>query len=244
MLTGQDKNKMKVEIWSDIMCPFCYIGKRKFELALKQFNGASDIEIEWKSFQLSPDLKTQPGKTIHQFLSEHKGMSVSQAKAMNDKMAFTAKQVGLEYNLDASVVANSFNAHRFSHLAKKRGVQDQAEEKLFAAYFTEGKNMDDVLTLMELGSQVGLDKGEVKAVLESDAYAEEVRNDIAEAQQLGIRGVPFFVFDRKYAVSGAQETQVFLETLRASFEEWREAYPVPAFRVSEGPSCTPEGECQ
>ncbi|HNJ34031.1 MAG TPA: DsbA family oxidoreductase, partial [Leptospiraceae bacterium] len=129
---------MKVEIWSDVMCPFCYIGKRKFERALAQFPERESIEIEWKSFQLNPGMKTEPGKSINEYLAEVKGWSVEEAKKMNDRVSQIASAVGITFNFDQAIVANSFDAHRLSHMAKKHGLQDQMEERLFAAYFTEG----------------------------------------------------------------------------------------------------------
>lgn len=214
------KNKMKVEIWSDVMCPFCYIGKRKFEKALAQFPSREKVEIEWKSYQLSPDMKTDTTITAYESLARHKGISVDEARAMNNQVVEMAKSVGLVYNMEKSVVANSFNAHRFTHFAKAHGKQNEAEELLFRSYFTDGKNIDDFPTLIELGNEIGLDASALKTALEDDSYADDVRHDIYEAQQLGVRGVPFFVFDRKYGVSGAQETQVFLQTLEKSFDEW------------------------
>ncbi len=198
------QHKMKVEIWSDVMCPFCYIGKRKFENALSVFPHKDKIEVEWKSFQLAPEIKTTPGKTIHEYLAEHKGFSLADAKRMNDHVTAMAAKVGLTYNFDKTVVANSFNAHRFSLLARTKGKQNEAEEKLFQAYFTEGKNMDDYNTLIQLGEEIGLEPMEVRTALEKGSFGDEVRADIEEANQLGADGVPFFVFDRKYAVSGAQ----------------------------------------
>ncbi|MEO8760042.1 MAG: DsbA family oxidoreductase [Bacteroidia bacterium] len=236
------KNKMKVEIWSDVMCPFCYIGKRKFESALKDFDNSSNIEIIWKSFQLAPDMKTDPSKNIDQYLATHKGMSLEQAKGLNKQVSNTAAQVGLEFNFDKAIVANSFNAHRFSHLAKQHGLQNEAEERLFAAYFTEGKNTDDIPTLIQIGNEIGLDSNEVKELLEGNKYAEEVKADIFEAHQIGVRGVPFFVFDRKYAVSGAQESQAFLSTLEKSFGEWKNE-STQSFEIAEGQSCSTDGDC-
>ena len=215
------QDKMKVEIWSDVMCPFCYIGKRKFETALKAFTEQDHVEIVWKSFQLSPHMKTDPTTDINHYLAAHKGISLAEAKRMNEHVTELAKRVGLVYDFDHSVVANSFNAHRFSHFAKLHGKQNEAEEKLFSAYFTEGKNIDDYPTLIQLGEEIGLDINDLKASLENNKYAEEVAADIDEAQQLGARGVPFFVFNRKYAVSGAQDSSVFSGVLEKSFAEWR-----------------------
>jgi predicted DsbA family dithiol-disulfide isomerase len=214
---------MKVEIWSDVMCPFCYIGKRKFETALAQFSDKDDVQLIWKSFQLSPDMKTDPSINIHEFLAKHKGFSLQEAKDVNDHVTELAQQAGLVFNFDRSVVANSFNAHRFAHFAKQHGKQNEAEENLFNAYFTEGKNIDDYPTLIQLGADIGLNTIDLKAALENGSYAEDVKADIYEAQKVGVRGVPFFVFDRKYAVSGAQNVQTFLQTLERSFAEWRSA---------------------
>jgi predicted DsbA family dithiol-disulfide isomerase len=210
---------MKVEIWSDIMCPFCYIGKRKFEAALAQFPHKDQVEIEWKSFQLNPDMKTEEGKNINQYLAEIKGWSAEQAETMNERVTKMAQMVGLNYDFDKAIVANSFDAHRLIQLAKQNKKGDVAEERLFKAYFTEGKNTADHKTLIQLGTDIGLDSEEVKKMLESNAYADEVDKDIQEAYQIGVKGVPFFVVDRKYAVSGAQESEVFLETMNKVWEE-------------------------
>lgn len=201
------------------MCPFCYIGKRRFDEALAQFAHKDQVEVEWKSFMLSPDLQTDPSKNINQFLAEHKGISLEEATGMNDHVANMAAQAGLTYNFDKAVVANSFNAHRFIHFAKQYGKQSEAEEKLFAAYFTEGKNIDDAPTLLAIAAEMDLDAAKLTNVMGSGAYAKDVLADIQEAQELGIRGVPFFVLNRKYAISGAQETAVFLDTLEKAFAE-------------------------
>ena len=214
---------MKVEIWSDVMCPFCYIGKRKFEMALNQFEGKDKVEITWKSFQLAPSIVTDASKSVNQFLAERKGWSLEHAAQMNDHVTKIAKEVGLEYNLDKSVVANSFDAHRFSNLAKKHNCQNEAEEQLFKAYFTDGKNTADFDTLIQLGVEIGLDAVEIKQMLESDDYSEAVRMDIYEAQQIGVSGVPFFLFIDKYTISGAQETSVFLQALTTINAELDEA---------------------
>jgi predicted DsbA family dithiol-disulfide isomerase len=234
---------MKVEIWSDVMCPFCYIGKRKFENALAQFPEKDQIQVEWKSFQLNPQMKTEPGKSINDYLAEVKGWTSDHAQQMNDHVTNMAAEVGLEYNMDKAVVANSFDAHRFVQFAKTKGLGDDAEEQLFKAYFTDGKNTADHETLIQLGTEIGLDATELKAVLDGTRYSEEVRKDVYEAQQVGARGVPFFVLDRKYAVSGAQHSETFLNALEKSFGEWEKANPKPLVAFAEGASCTPDGEC-
>lgn len=215
---------MKIEIWSDIMCPFCYIGKRRFEVAMQRFEHENDVEVEWKSFMLSPDMVTDPTINMNEFLAKHKGISVEEATAMNDYVVNMAAQSGLTYNFDRAIPANSFNAHRLLHFAKQHGKQNEAEEAIFKAYFTEGKNLDDAQTLMDIASDLGLDTNALAQAMGSEAFVQDVVADIEEAQQLGVRGVPFFVFNRKYAVSGAQDPDVFLQTLEAAYEEWREEH--------------------
>lgn len=156
-------------------------------------------------------------------------------------MTATARGIGLEYNFDKAIPANSFNAHRLSHLAAKHNLQGAAEERLFAAYFTEGLNIDDDKTLIRLGKEIGLPEAEITAMLESNLYADDVRQDIYLAQQVGVRGVPFFVFDNKYAVSGAQPSEVFSGVLEKA---WAESAPVPAAGNKDGASCTADGDCQ
>ncbi|NUN99473.1 MAG: DsbA family oxidoreductase [Saprospiraceae bacterium] len=210
---------MKVEIWSDVMCPFCYIGKRRLEAALEQFPHRDQVEVVWKSFQLDPGLKTDPGKSVKQSLAEKKGWSPEQTEQSMAYVVNMAREVGLTYHFDKAVVANSFDAHRFSHLAKKYGKQDEAEERLFAAYFVEGKNTADHETLIQLGTEIGLDPGEVARVLSVNDYAEDVQTDIYESRQVGVSGVPFFVFEDKYTVSGAQRSALFLQVLEKVWEE-------------------------
>jgi len=234
---------MKVEIWSDVMCPWCYIGKRKFEKALEQFPQKERIEVEWKSFQLNPDMETDPNKNIVDYLVEAKGITTDHATQMLDNVTNVAAEVGLDYHMEKAVLANSFDSHRFIQFAKKNRKGDAAEEQLFHAYFTEGKNTADHNTLIDLGVKIGLDAGEVKSVLDSNQFADDVRKDIYEAQQVGARGVPFFVLDRKYAVSGAQQTETFLGALQKSFQEWEKENPAPIRTYAEGDSCTTDGVC-
>lgn len=235
---------MVVEIWSDVMCPFCYIGKRKFEQALKQFSDKDNIQLVWKSFQLSPNMKTDTQQSTHEYLAKHKGVSVKEAKEMGDYVTQVAAQVGLQFNFDKAVVANSFKAHQLTHFAKKHDRQNEAEEQLFRAYFTDGKNIDDLATLLQIGKAIGLDEQELKIALNDNVYAQEVKADIVEAQKIGVQGVPFFVFDRKYAVSGAQDAQVFAQTLEKSFGEWRKQNPETNMEIVQGQICTPDGECK
>ena len=204
---------MQVEIWSDIMCPFCYIGKRKFEAALEKFPKKNEVEIIWKSYQLDPNIKEQPGKDIYSYLAEAKGQSLEWSKKMHENVVNMAKSVGLEYNFDKAVIANSFDAHRVIQLAKKHGLGDAIEERLFKAYFTEGKNFADHETLAAIGEEVGLDRKEIISLLNSNDLADNVHSEIEEGMRLGLRGVPFFVFNRKIGVSGAQDSEIFLQAL-------------------------------
>lgn len=205
---------MKIEIWSDIMCPFCYIGKRHLEAALKAFP-EKEVNIEWKSFQLDPEIVPQPGKNVYEYLAERKGMTVEASKQMHAGVVERAAEAGLDYHFEKAVISNSFDAHRVIQLAKTKGFGDAMEETFFKAYFTDGRDLNDPATLMELAVSAGLNALDVKEVLENkNLFAQAVRNDIIEAQQIGVRGVPFFVFDRKYAISGAQPVEHFEETIR------------------------------
>ncbi|MEI6681097.1 MAG: DsbA family oxidoreductase [Bacteroidota bacterium] len=235
---------MDIEIWSDVMCPFCYIGKRRFESALAQFPGRGDVHVTWKSFQLAPGMVTDPSTNIHQYLAAHKGISLEEARELNDYVTGMAAEVGLEYNFDKSVVANSFHAHRFLHFAKKEGKQEEAEEALFHAYFTDGLNIDDFTVLIQLGISIGLDAGELKPALENGLYAEDVRRDLYEARQVGVKGVPFFLFDEKYAIQGAQDGSVFQETLEKAHSGWLKETAGTNREVTPGQSCAPGEPCQ
>jgi len=238
--------KMKVEVWSDIMCPFCYIGKRHYESALGQFEDSDQLEIEWHSFQLDPTIpKSLPVKeNVYQYLANRKGISYEQSAQMHERVIQMAKKAGLEYHFEQAIVANSFDAHRMIQLAKTKGLGDEAEERLFRAYFTEGKDFGDHETLIKIGKEIGLHEDEIKSALVSDEYAEKVERDIQEATEIGVNGVPFFVFDHKYAVSGAQPPEYFLQALKQSFGEWRKENPEVDLAVGEGAVCAPDGDCK
>jgi len=216
---------MKVDIWSDVRCPFCYIGKRKFEMALAQFPEKDKVEVEWHSFELDPGFKTNTTLNAYDYLAERKGQSRAWSVQMHDNITQTAKEVGLTYHFDEAVLANSFNAHRLIQFAKTRGQGDAAKEAVLEAYFTDGKNIDDVATLVEIGASLGLGKTATSSMLASDAFTKEVRDDEARAAEIGINGVPFFVLDNKYAVSGAQAPEVFLGALQQAWAEHADATP-------------------
>lgn len=210
---------MKVDIWSDVRCPFCYLGKKKFEAALESFPEKDKVEVVWHSFQLDPNLKTQPEiNTIEHFVKT-KGVSEEQAKQMFDNATKMAKDVGINFNLEKSIIANSGNAHRLIQFAKSKNLGNEIEEALFKVHFLDTKNIDDLQVLVQTGVSIGLKKEEVKAVMETDAFSYEVKQDEMQARNIGVSGVPFFVFDDKYAVSGAQPTEIFLQTLEKVFEK-------------------------
>jgi predicted DsbA family dithiol-disulfide isomerase len=203
---------VKIEIWSDVVCPWCYIGKRRLEHALAEFEHADDVEIVWRSFQLNPDAPHEAMPT-RQYLAARFG---PQAGQMADRVAAVAKEEGLDFASDALSV-NTFDAHRLLHLAAAEGVQGAAKERLLHAHFVEGADLSDPDTLVALMKQAGVSEDATRAVLENpDEYAKAVDSDIAEARMLGASGVPFFVIDRKYGISGAQPVETFLQALRTA----------------------------
>jgi predicted DsbA family dithiol-disulfide isomerase len=226
---------MKVEIWSDIVCPFCYIGKRRFEEALQKFSHADTVEVVWRSFELNPNARPEPGRTVHESLAEKKGISVAQAQQMGGQVTKMAQEVGLQYDFDRAVPANTFLGHQLIHLAAKHGRQNVAKERLMAAYYTEGQNLNDLDTLVKLAAELGLDAEEARTALMDGTYADAVRFDEYQAQQINVRGVPYFVFDDKYAVSGAQPSELFGEVLQTV---WDEARPTV---IADGAACDVDG---
>jgi len=235
---------MKVEIWSDIVCPFCYIAKRNFERALGRFEHRAHVAIIWKSFQLNRHLVTTPGKNLDEYLAEIKGCTLSHAREMNNHVTLLAEKAGLEYNLDRAVVANSFNAHRLMHLAEKSGCQDQLAELLFKAYFTDGKNIADRETLVSIGSEAGIEKGKITRVLEGNDFSEQVAEDMSEARQYRIHGVPHFILNGSIAVSGAQDPEVFLDALDKSWKMQDGSEIAEQETPGDGTVCAPGEECE
>jgi predicted DsbA family dithiol-disulfide isomerase len=236
-------SKLKVEVWSDIMCPFCYIGKRNYEMALAQFENADQIEIIWKSFQLDPSLPETSSESVYEYLANRKGLGLEQVKQLHENVTNTARSVGLEYNFDKTQISNSFKAHQLIQLAKSKNLGDEAEEVLFYAYFTEGKNLSNTSILVELGQKIGLNSSEIISAFEDKRFEKNVIKDIEEAQQIGVKGVPFFVFDRKYAISGAQPIDAFLNTLVQVHKEWEENKNSSLSINSDGETCDTNGDC-
>lgn len=232
---------MKVEIWSDFMCPFCYIGKRRFEAALNRFPQKDDIEVIYRSFELDPNAAYKPGVSMAELLSVKYGMSVEQAQASNDNITRQAAQLGLTYHLDKILHGNSFDAHRLVHFASQHGKMKEMTERLFFAYFTETRNLEDKELLADLAAEVGLSHGEATSVLKGDAFSAEVRADEEAAHRIGVRGVPFFVLGGKYAVSGAQPEEVFMDALEKAYGEEKPLILVNEDDNSAG-ACT-DGSC-
>jgi len=205
---------MRIDIWSDYICPFCTVGERHLNLALESFAGRDDVEVVWRSFQLDPEAPKESTGNALDYLTRIKGMSEAQVVAMNDGLAARAAEVGLEFNWRDSHMVNTMDAHRLGVLAREDDKGIEWDELVKRAYFTEGKNIADHAQLRELAAEVGLAAQDVDSVLADEtAYAREVAEDIALARQIGVQGVPFFVFDGRLAVSGAQPVEVFRQAL-------------------------------
>jgi predicted DsbA family dithiol-disulfide isomerase len=204
---------MKVDIWMDLTCPFCYMGKKKFMTALQQFLGKENVMIRLKSFELDPHAaKNYPG-TLYDWLSKRYGRSREEITDMNKPVLQQAQSLGLKFNLDQVKPTNSFDAHRLLQLAATENKEVILADQLFKAHFTEGKNISSAEVLTEAGLSCDIAEGEIKAVLFSDKFGDRVREDEALAQQLSIRGVPFFLFNETQYVSGSQPDHVFLNAL-------------------------------
>ena len=214
---------MKVEIWSDVVCPWCYVGKRNLEAALAEFPHADEVTVEWRSFELDASTPRQMDLSMDEVLQRKYGMSPDEATAANRQMTELAAKVGLEYHLDNVQIGNTFDAHRLIHLADTQGLGGAMKERLLAAYFTEGRSVSDPAELADLGVEVGLDRTRVDAVMAGDEFGAEVRADEAQAVELGCTGVPFFVVDGKFGIPGAQPPDVLLRLLNRVWDKSMEA---------------------
>jgi predicted DsbA family dithiol-disulfide isomerase len=210
---------MKVEIWSDIACPWCFVGKRRFEKALAAFPERDALDIVWRSFELDPHALTRQDRPTVELLASKYRMAPSRAQGMLDNMTATGASEGIEFRFDRSISGNTFDAHRLIHFAATHDKRAEMVERLFRAYFTDGEAMGDRPTLARLAAEIGLDASAVTAMLSSDAYAADVRADEARAQTFGISGVPFFAIDEKYGVSGAQTSEIIVQALQQALSE-------------------------
>lgn len=227
---------MQLEIWSDVVCPWCWIGKRRLEQALAAFPHRDQVEVTWRSFLLDPSA-TSDGRPVTQRLADKYGVSLAEAEAMNARVTAIAAGDGLDYHLDRAVSASTVNAHRLLHLATERGRREELQEALFDAYFSQGVDLGDDDALTQLAVDAGLDADEVRSLLAGDAYRDAVQADLAQARAYGISGVPFVVLDGRLGVSGAQPVEVFSEALA---QAWSQAHPLQT--VGGGEVCA-DGSC-
>ncbi|ACT03201.1 DsbA family oxidoreductase [Paenibacillus sp. JDR-2] len=234
---------MKVEIWMDIVCPYCYIGKRKFEEGLEKFEHRDSVEIVYRSFEVDPHMPINANDDIYGLSAKKFGSTRAHMKAVHDDITKRAELDGLTFHYDTAIHTNTFDAHRLLHYSAQFGQTNELLERLYKAYFTDSLHIGDVNTLVTIAGEVGLDVAETAAMLESEQYAAEVRADELKAQKLGIRGVPYFVINGKYAISGAQTKAVFTEALQ---QAWTEEHPIvqihSALGDKEAPSCL-DGSC-
>jgi predicted DsbA family dithiol-disulfide isomerase len=209
---------LAVEIWSDVVCPWCYIGKRRFENALARFEHRDEVEVRFRSFELDPSAPKALEAPAAERLADKYGISVEEAEASHAQLTAMAAAEGLEYHLDRTRGGNTFDAHRLLHLAADQGVQAEAKERLMRAYFTESLPITDAETLVRVVGEAGVDADAARATLAGDRYADAVREDEHLAQRIGIHGVPFFVLDRRYGVSGAQPAEILVQALERAWE--------------------------
>jgi predicted DsbA family dithiol-disulfide isomerase len=230
---------LRIDIWSDIACPWCYIGKRRLETALARFPHRAGVEIVWRAFELDPSAPRERDRSVSYAarLAKKYGMSVAQAEARIAHVAGLAAAEGLAFHFDRARPGNTFDAHRVVHLGGRRGVQDAVKERLLRAYMTEGEPIGDPEALARLGGEAGLDADEVRAVLAGDGYAAEVRADQRQAAELGIDGVPFFVLGGRYGISGAQPAELLLRALTQTWDE----LGVAVEATEAGSACGPDG---
>jgi predicted DsbA family dithiol-disulfide isomerase len=225
-----------VEIWSDIACPWCYVGKRRFEAALASYEHRDEVSVTWRSFELDPHAPAARPVDGATHLAEKYGTSLDEARAMQAKMTDTAARDGLDFRFDLARGGNTFDAHRLIHLAAAHGAQDAMKERLMRAYLSEGELISDHATLERLAVEVGLAADEVRDMLGGDRFASEVRDDERTAQQLGIRAVPFFVVDRAIGASGAHPPAQLVELLRQA-----RAQNPPIAVAAGGETCRADG---
>jgi predicted DsbA family dithiol-disulfide isomerase len=228
---------LSVQVWSDIACPWCYIGKRRLETAIARMPRRPEVEVVWRAFELDPTAPRvrSPATPYAERLARKYGSTLAQASSMIERMTSVAAGEGLTFRFDLVRPGNTFDAHRLLHLARERGVQDAVKERLLRAYMTEGEAIGDPATLVRLAADAGLDAEEVRRLLEGDGFAAEVRADEEEARRLGIQGVPFFVFGDRHAVSGAQPADVLEQALAQAAES------APRLVTAEGAVCGPDG---
>ena len=233
--------KLTLDIWSDMMCPFCFIGKQNLDTALAQFEHKDQINIQWHSYQLAPDFKTVTGKNAHEVLADYKGIPVAEARQLNGYVADLAQRAGLTFNMDRMQWANSFQAHRLLQYAKTHGLAPDLEQRLFEAVFTNGEDIEDLKTLTAIAQEVGFASEGIENVLTGDAFDPAVQQDIQTGIAYGLRGVPFFVVNQRVSFSGALGVADFLKVLTQVHSEWQTQ--TQSTTIAQGNSCSIDGEC-
>lgn len=241
-------NKMKIDIWSDIACPFCYIGKRKLEKVLAQFPNRDNVELVWHSYELDPSLPKEAYKSrMYNYFSEKYGVSVDEARATMGKTAAIAKEVGLDYDFENLIVANTSNALRLVKLAKEQKLATEAEEILFEAYFIKGLDISDRDVLVDLGTKIGLKKEDILLMLDSDRYLDEIKQDIAYSEnELNLEYIPFYLLNNKEMIEGSIAIEDYLDVLTKAYAEWEqsgEASGAGKGDMISGQSCSIDGVC-
>lgn len=216
---GVKEARVRIDVWSDVMCPWCYIGDTHLERALEQFPHSDQVAIEYHSFQLMPELPVDAGMSLVDVLVTKRGVPRAQAEEMNAQVTARGRDIGLDYRFDRAIATNTHRAHELSHFAKEHGRQHAVVRRLFQAYFTDGVNVGDLDALADIAQEIGLDRESAFEALSSGRYASAVDDDLAQASQIGVSGVPFFVFNMKYAVSGAQPVESFIRVLHQTWDE-------------------------
>lgn len=229
---------LHIEVWSDVVCPFCYVGKRRFESALAGLPEGTEVRVEWKSFELDPNRVTRSDMAVNELLAKDKGWSIEQVNSVTERVVEMAAGEGLQYAMDRAVWANTHRAHVLLHWAKLNGKQHVMKERLFAAYFCEGENIDDEETLVRLAVEVGLPERNTREAMGNSDLANDVQNDQYEARMVGVRGVPFFLINGETSVSGAQPVKVFQDALAQALSKQRVTLP------HDGPVCDPQTGCE
>lgn len=241
-------NKMKIEVWTDIMCPYCYIGKVHYEKALRQFEHADEVELEWKAFQLNPDLPDKgKGYPVREYLTQTAGYPEENVNQMFDGIKQLALEAGVSFNLPNALAANTRDAHRLIKLAATRAKDSFVLQKLSKAYFEEAKDYSDLELLVSIGKEAGLDEVAIRTMFESDDYLYEIKQDMQEAANLGIDTVPTFLMDRKQAIVGSEPVDLFVEVLNKAYTEWKSrtsATEQSQLEVTKGMSCSADGMCE
>jgi predicted DsbA family dithiol-disulfide isomerase len=228
---------MQIQVWSDVVCPWCYVGKRNLEHALADFAHADEVQVEWRSYELDPEApRRRPGSYVERIARKY-GLSVSEARARMARIISVGADAGIDFRFDDAQPGNTFDAHRLLHLAGALGVQHELKERLFAATFTEGQPIGDRDVLVKLALDAGVPEADARRVLESREYADAVRNDEVEAMELGVRGVPFFVIDGRYGVSGAQPPDVMRGVLDRAWKEAHTIETIDGDAVCDDDSC-------